>query len=85
MLMLILIMGIAAAFNFMILIWKLKHGRLADFLLDCFCMICICSLFAGGLTILCVGMVASALISLYLLIRPFKVKDLNQYIQPYRR
>ena len=71
--MLIGIVGIALAFNLIILIWKVKKARYVDFLIDITCMIFICWLFSTTMTSLCIGMIGSMLVSLYLLIRPIRI------------
>lgn len=71
------IIGIATAFNFTILIKKLRMGRIADAILDSLMFVAICFLFSGTFGALATGAVASAFISLYLLFFPFRVSELN--------
>lgn len=79
---LILIAGVCTAFNFIIVIWKLKKGRYMDFTLDIGCMIAICTLFVGSFAALAVGMIASMLISLYLLFSPIRLITLLRSLNP---
>ena len=69
---LILIAGIATAFNFIIIIWKFNNGRTIDGTLDLGGFIAISTLFSGTMSGMAAGMVASAILSLYLLISPPK-------------
>jgi len=68
----VLVIGLATAFNFIIVLWKLKHDRVEDGILDIAAFVAISYLFAGTISGMSVGMVASATISLYLLIFPPK-------------
>ena len=70
-----IVMGLATAFNFCILIWKVKRGRILDFIIDCFCMVCICALFSTGVAALAMGMTASMVVSLYLMFFPIKFSN----------
>lgn len=69
---LILIAGIATAFNFIIIIWKFTHNRTLDGSLDLGGFVAIASLFSGTMSGMAAGMVASAILSLYLLVAPPK-------------
>lgn len=66
----ILVFAVATAFNFLILKWKLEHKRYADFTFDLATMAIISFIFAGTMSGMAVGMMASFLISLYLLFFP---------------
>lgn len=66
----VLVIGVATAFNFIIIIWKLQHNRIEDGILDISIFIAIGYLFAGTIAGMSVGMVASAITSIYLLIKP---------------
>lgn len=65
-------LGIATAFDFMILKWKFEHERYADFTLDVTCLAIITWLFHGTITGMTIGMVAMFIISFYLLLFPPK-------------
>ena len=69
------ILGLVTAFNFCILVWKMKKLRILDFCIDCTCMVAVCMLFSTGVMALTMGMVASMTISLYLLISPLKFNN----------
>lgn len=69
-----IIMSIAIAFNFVILLWKLRNGRKVDTLVDLGCMFILSFLFQGTLGGMAVAMLAGSLISLYLLINPVVIK-----------
>lgn len=68
----LLLIGIATGFNFMIIVWKFKRQRWLDAIIDTTIMACICMLFSGTFSALTVGMIGSALCSIYLLISPPK-------------
>lgn len=69
----LLIGAIATAFNFLVIFWKYQHRRYLDATLDLLTMVIISVLFAGTIAGLQIGMIASMLISLYLLINPPKL------------
>lgn len=70
------IIGIATAFNFLILKWKFEHDRYADAFLDILTLTVLSFLFSGSYGGLVVATVASAIISLYLLAVPPKMPAL---------
>lgn len=72
------IIGLATAFNFTIIIKKLRMGRTADAILDCSMFAAICFLFSGTFGALATGAIASGLISLYLLWNPFTLNELSK-------
>ena len=65
-----LLIGIATAFNVMILKWKLDRGRSEDPVVDVTVLVALSWLFGGTLGGLIIAMVASAIISLYLIVSP---------------
>ena len=67
-----LIISIAVFLNFMLLKWKLDHERYMDFGVDLIVLIAISYLFAGTMSGMAVGLIAGALMSLYLLVSPPK-------------
>lgn len=69
---LLLLMGLATGFNFIIIVWKFKKQRWLDALIDACIMAAICVLFSGTVSGLSIGMVGSAMCSVYLLISPPK-------------
>ena len=71
-----LIIGIATAFNFLILKWKFEHARYMDALLDLGTLAILSFLFSGSYAGLVVATVASAVISLYLLAFPPKITSI---------
>lgn len=62
----VLVIGLATAFNFIIILVKLKRERIADAILDILVFCAITWMFAGTISGMSVGMVASATVSLYL-------------------
>jgi len=70
---LVLIGGFTMFFNFAILIYKFKAGRHLDAVLDTGTFVAIAYITLGSATGFVAGMIASALLSLFLLIfNPFK-------------
>ena len=67
-----IVMGIAVAFNLIIIKWKIEHERYSDALLDGIVLVLLGIIFAGTISGLMVGTVASAIVSLYLMIVPPK-------------
>ena len=68
----LLIMGIATFFNFIILKWKFEKERYADLAFDIATLVTLSWLFSGTVSGMIIAMIASALISLYLIAFPPK-------------
>lgn len=77
---LVVIAAIATAFNFLIILWKFSKTRYLDGSLDLVIFVSISALFSQTVTGLQIGMIASMLVSLYLLINPPKLKFLEDLI-----
>lgn len=69
----LILIGIATAFNFIVIWWKFEKGRYTDVALDLGTFVAIAFMFSGTVSGLTVGMIASAIVSLYLLIIPPKL------------
>lgn len=67
---LLLAMGVCTALNFVVIIAKYRRERYMDATLDLGLLGVICFLFSSGINALCVGMIASAFISMYLWFKP---------------
>ena len=65
-----LIIGLAVAFNMLIIKVKLERKRYEDALFDGLCLTLVTVVFSGSYGGLVVGAVASAIVSLYLLASP---------------
>lgn len=65
-------MGFAAAFNVLVIKWKIENGRYADAGLDTAILITFTMVFGGTLGGMVIATVGSALVSLYLLAFPPK-------------
>lgn len=63
-------MGICTALNFVVIIAKYRRERYMDATLDLGLLGVICFLFSSGINALCIGMIASAFISMYLWFKP---------------
>ena len=67
---LLMVMGICTALNFVVIISKYRRERYMDATLDFALLGVICFLFSSGINALCIGMIASAFISMYLWFKP---------------
>ena len=72
-----IVIGIVTAFNFLILLKKVRMGRHVDAFLDICSMVALSWMFGGTLGGMVVAMVASAVISLSLLREPLEFDDDN--------
>lgn len=73
---LLFIMGICTALNFVIIISKYRRERYTDATLDLGLLGVICFLFSSGINALCIGMIASAFISTYLWFKPVSLASM---------
>ena len=69
--------GVAVAFNFLVIKAKFEKARFADAFLDFFALAIIAFFFSSSYGALVVGTVASAIISIYLYIFPPKLPDMK--------
>jgi hypothetical protein len=68
------IIGVVVAFNFLVIYAKIRHSRYLDAGLDFILLSVLSVLFGGSYSGLVVATVASAIISLYLLVKPPKIQ-----------
>ena len=68
-----IVIGCAVFFNIAVIKWKYDKARYADALLDFVYLVAVAMLFSGSYAALVVGTIASALVSIYLLISPPKL------------
>lgn len=66
------VIGIATAFNFIVILFKFKRHRYEDAFFDLAVFIVISYMFAGTIAGMSVGMVASAIVSIWLWFDPPK-------------
>ena len=66
------VIGIATAFNFIVILFKFKRRRYEDACFDLTVFIAISYMFAGTISGMSVGMVASAIVSIWLWFDPPK-------------
>lgn len=71
----VLVIGIATAFNFVIIMWKFSNNRPEDAVLDFGIFAAISYMFSGTISGMSVGMVASAIISVWLLFNPISIEE----------
>jgi len=69
-----LLMGLALAFNILVIIWKIRNRGLLDGLLDASLLAVVMTIAGGTLTGMLVGTIASAVVSAYLLVYPLEVE-----------
>lgn len=69
----ILIIGVALAFNIIVILLKFKFNRKQDALIDAVLLTLVTIVFSGSEKALIIGTIGSALVSIYLLISPVKV------------
>ena len=65
-----LLIGIATAFNVLIIKWKVEHGRYEDAALDTLVLLVFASIFAGTMGGLIIATISSFIVSIYLLFSP---------------
>ena len=65
-----ILVGLATAFNFIIIKWKIEKSRAADATLDIGVMVALGWMFGGTMSGMVVAMIASVAVSLYLLKYP---------------
>lgn len=68
-----IIIGITVFFNIAVVKWKFDHKRYSDAIVDGTLLVLVTLVFSGSYGALVVGTIASALVSLYLLISPPKL------------
>ena len=68
-----IVIGVAVFFNIAVIKWKYDKARYGDAILDFTCLVAVAILFSGSYAALVVGTIASALVSIYLLISPPKL------------
>ena len=73
---LLMAMGICTALNFVVIISKYRRERYMDATLDFALLGVICFLFSSGINALCIGMIASAVISGYLWFKPVSLASI---------
>ena len=71
----VLLIGIATFFNFVAIKWKIEHKRWGDAAIDIAVATTAAYIFGGTMTGMSIAMVASALMSLYLLRYPPRWQD----------
>ena len=68
-----LLIGVAASFNFLIIYWKIEHKRYLDAGLDAGILFILSSLFSQSTGGMVIATIASAVVSLVLLIKKPKI------------
>jgi hypothetical protein len=78
--MLLTIITIAAvALNIIIVIWKFKHGRLADATVDSILLILVAMVFSVSTQALIIGAFGSLIVSIYLLFSPVRILNVSTH------
>jgi len=72
-----ILLGLALAFNILIVLWKFRRGRQADAILDASLLTLVAYAFSGSTALLIIGTIASVFVSVYLIFNPvtFNVKS----------
>ena len=70
-----LLIGLAVAFNFIVLIRKYRLKRYFDAFIDMLILAIICILFSGTFSALVTGTIASMFVSFYLYFNPITLKQ----------
>ena len=76
------ILGAIVAFNIIIIIWKMRHHRWIDGILDGSALVAVALVFTGGIASLIVGTIGSFIVSLYLLAFPPKFEKKQEKKKP---
>lgn len=66
----VLILGLVSAFNILVILSKYRRNKYVNATVDLLLMIAIGAIFNGSTQALCIGMIASCIISLYLAVNP---------------
>lgn len=72
-----ILIGIAVAFNILIVLWKFQHNRILDGFVDGTLLVAVAALFSGSTALLIIGTIGSLIVSIYLLFSPIKAPKLN--------
>jgi len=64
----LLLVGLAVCFNIVIILWKFSRNRTGDAILDASLLALVAYVFSGSFPALVVGTIASAGVSIYLLL-----------------
>ena len=70
-----IMLGIAVAFNFIVILRKWKLKRYFDSTVDCSILAIICFLFSGTFSALVTGTLASAAVSIWLYFNPIALSE----------
>jgi len=65
-----IIMGTAAAFNILVIMWKIQHDRITDAIFDGVILAILTWTFGGSLGGMVIATIASAIVSVYLIVNP---------------
>jgi hypothetical protein len=66
----ILIMGVALAFNILVILWKMDNDQKLNAILDGIILVLLTIVFGGSTAALMIGTIASLIISIYLFLNP---------------
>lgn len=70
-----LLIGLATAFNVLVIKWKLENDRVSDGILDACILAALAWAFGDTLGGMIIATVSSAIVSVYLIAKPFKLDD----------
>lgn len=69
----VLIIGLAAAFNFLVIKWKIEKRRFEDAILDAILLLALSFMFGGTLGGMVIATIGSAVVSVSLFLKPPKL------------
>jgi hypothetical protein len=76
----ILIMGVALAFNILVILWKLDNDQKLNAILDGLILVLLTIVFGGSTAALMIGTIASLIISIYLFLNPPELRMFSKLI-----
>ena len=71
------LLGVVMSLNFILVIWKFKHDRTLDAIVDGSLLAVVFMVFSGSTELLIIGTIGSFIISIYLLFSPVKLSHAN--------
>jgi hypothetical protein len=76
----ILVMGVALAFNILVILWKLDNDQKLNAILDGLILVLLTIVFGGSTAALMIGTIASLIISIYLFLNPPELRMFSKLI-----
>ena len=80
-----LLIGIAAAFNFLIIKWKLEKKRYEDAILDVVVLLSLSAMFGGTMGGMVIATIGSAIVSLTFIAKPPQFLKNSNFIEEWKK